>query len=85
MTLDPDQQATLHQKNRASILLYNTGSWSAGYVIPDEPTECSYITLEPDQQATLYGKNWTSMLLYNTGSRSAAHFIPDEPGQYAVM
>ena len=30
ITLDPDKQTTLYQKNRASMLLYNTGTWSAG-------------------------------------------------------
>ena len=33
---DPDQQATLCQKNRTNILLYNTGSCSAGNLIPYE-------------------------------------------------
>ena len=28
--MDPDQQVTLYQKNRASTILYKTGSWSAG-------------------------------------------------------
>ena len=37
LTLDPDQQATLYQKNRASMLLYNTEAWSAGEFIPEEP------------------------------------------------
>ena len=32
----PDQPATLNQKNRVIMLLYNTGSWSAGDVIPEE-------------------------------------------------
>ena len=30
LTLDPDQQETLYQKNRARMLFYNTVSWSAG-------------------------------------------------------
>ena len=37
ITLDPDQIATLYQKNRAIILLYNNGSLSAGDLIPEEP------------------------------------------------
>ena len=34
ITLDPDQQATLYQKSRDNVLLYNTGSWAAGDFIP---------------------------------------------------
>ena len=34
-----DQQATLYQKNRASMLLYNTWSLSAGDFIPEEPIQ----------------------------------------------
>ena len=36
ITLDPDPQATLYEKNRASKLLYNTGIWTAVDFIPDE-------------------------------------------------
>ena len=31
-----DQQAALYQKNWASMLLYNTGSWSAGDIIQEK-------------------------------------------------
>ena len=37
ITLDPDQLATLYQKNQAIMSLYNTGSLSAGDFIPEEP------------------------------------------------
>ena len=41
--LDPDQQATLYQKNRTSMLLYKTGSWSEGDFIPEEPDQHAVI------------------------------------------
>ena len=34
--LDPDQQANLYRKNRTRMLLFNTGSWSAGDFVPEE-------------------------------------------------
>ena len=43
ITLDPDQQATSYEKNRANMLLYNTGSRSAGVFIPDEPGQHAVI------------------------------------------
>ena len=53
-------------------MLSNTGSWSVGDFIPDEPGQ------HPDWQTTLYKKNRASMLLYNTGSWSEANdFIPE--------
>ena len=39
VSLDSDQQTTLYQKNRASMLLYNTGCWSASDFILEEPSQ----------------------------------------------
>ena len=37
--MDLDQQETLYQKNRDSILKYNTVSWSAGDFLSEEPAQ----------------------------------------------
>ena len=39
ITLDPNQQDTLHQKNQIMMMLDNDGSWSAGDIIPKEPDQ----------------------------------------------
>ena len=60
ITLGPDQQATLYQTNRAGMMLYNTGSWTAGDVIQEELlyniVSCSagdFVLGEPDQPAVI--------------------------------
>ena len=67
------------------MLLYNTGSRSAGDFIPEESDQQAVITLDLDQQETSDQKNQASMLLYNTGSWTEGDFIPNEPGQHGVI
>ena len=66
--MDPDKQATLYQTNRVSMMIYNTGSWSAGEFIPEEPTGMLLYNTRSWKHSTLYQTNSASKLLYNTGN-----------------
>ena len=51
-------------------MFYNTGSWSAGYFIPEEAASAwGYVILDPDQQQT-YTRGIGSVWSYNSRARS---------------
>ena len=61
-------------------MLCNTGCWSAGDIIPEEPGQHAAVHVLHSILISkrLYQKKRAGMMLYNTGSCSAGDIIPEE-------
>ena len=79
LTLDPDQQETLYQKNRARMMFYNSASWSAGDFIAKQKTTKK--KKKKKKKKKTKKKKRVSIMLDNTESWSAGYFIPYESAE----